>query len=359
MHITHVITTIELGGAEKQLLILAREQVKKNHDVRVIYLKGQPELSNEFNSCGARIAGYLANRNFLIQVLMFFLSERKYGGVFHFHLPRAELFSLVPIKNATRVLTKHNIELFFQKFGEKISNILSRSTASQSNSVIAISQSVKNFLRQKKEVSRETKINVVYYGFDPCINDGPTLSNLSVKESKQIIGTVSRLEEQKDLPTLLRGFERLSAINSNLDLKIVGEGSEKFKLIDLAQQLGIESRVEFIGKTKNIMGFLQGLDLFVLTSRYEGFGLVLLEAMQARVPIVAADNSAVTEVLNSHKESLFPTGDYIALSEILQKALKSDYANKLVTFQTTQLDRFSPIKMAENIENVYFESKVS
>ena len=73
MKIIHVITTIDLGGAEKQLLILTKEQVKNGFHVELIYLKGKGELFNDFISNGVQVVNQIANKNLFQQI--FFLRK--------------------------------------------------------------------------------------------------------------------------------------------------------------------------------------------------------------------------------------------------------------------------------------------
>ena len=69
-HIIHLITTIENGGAEKQLMILASEQVRLGNKVKVIYLKGRPDLRDQMTAQGIDVCSYIANKNFLRQIFL-------------------------------------------------------------------------------------------------------------------------------------------------------------------------------------------------------------------------------------------------------------------------------------------------
>jgi glycosyltransferase involved in cell wall biosynthesis len=140
----------------------------------------------------------------------------------------------------------------------------------------------------------------------------------------------------------------------NTDLYVVGEGYLQKDLIELSKSLGVDGKVYWLGKTEYIKEFLSKIDLFVLPSKYEGFGLVLLEAMIAKKPIIAANNSAIPEVLGKTYEGLFSTGDVKALAEHIKKVISDkNFSERLVQSYSNQLELFDPSKMSKNIKDVY------
>ena len=95
--VTHLITTIERGGAEKQLLTLASEQVQSGLNVVVLYLKGKPDLRNEFEESGAEVNNLLGGKSFLKQIFLLSKYLRKNPSPVHAHLPKSELLAAVVI----------------------------------------------------------------------------------------------------------------------------------------------------------------------------------------------------------------------------------------------------------------------
>jgi glycosyltransferase involved in cell wall biosynthesis len=174
------------------------------------------------------------------------------------------------------------------------------------------------------------------------------------QSSNYKIGTIGRLVPQKDYPTLLNAFSNVLKSIPNIDLYVVGEGHLQKDLIELSKSLGIKDQVHWIGKTEYIKEFLSKIDLFILPSKYEGFGLVLLEAMVANTPIIASNNSSIPEVLGKTYEGLFLTGDVNALAQQIKTAI-SDYSfsERLVQSYAIQLSLFDSSEMNSNIKNVY------
>ena len=182
-----------------------------------------------------------------------------------------------------------------------------------------------------------------------------TIRNLTNDESSNYrIGTIGRLVPQKDYPTLLNAFSNVLKSLPETELYIVGEGYLQKELIKLSKTIGVNDKVHWLGKTEYVNEFLSKIDLFILSSKYEGFGLVLLEAMVAKKPIIAANNSAIPEVLGKIYEGLFSTGDANALAQQIKTAISDENFSKiLVNSYSSQLDFFDPSKMNRNIENVY------
>jgi glycosyltransferase involved in cell wall biosynthesis len=153
---------------------------------------------------------------------------------------------------------------------------------------------------------------------------------------------------------LLNAFSNVLKSVPNTDLYVVGEGNLQKGLINLSKSLGINDKVQWVGKTEYIKEFLSKIDLFILPSKYEGFGLVLLEAMVAKKPIIAANNSAIPEVLGKTYEGLFSTGDVNALAQQIRTAISNkNFSERLVQSYASQLNLFEPSEMNRNVNNVY------
>ena len=357
--ITHLITTIERGGAEKQLLTLAGKQVESGLKVEVFFLKGKSDLKNEFESLGVKVNNLLVGKSFLKQIYILSKYLRKNPSPVHAHLPQSELLAALVIAKKYFIFSRHNAEPFWPSGPRIISNLLSKYVCKRASQGIAISNAVKSYLIKRGEIPNGYKIDVVYYGFQKDISTNPVGMNLMTNlmnghSSNYKIGTIGRLVPQKDYTTLLGAFSNVLKSMPNTDLYVVGEGYLQKDLIELSKSLGVNDTVHWLGKTEYIKEFLSKIDLFILPSKYEGFGLVLLEAMIAKKPIIAANNSAIPEVLGKTYEGLFSTGDADALAQQIKTAISDDnFPKKLVNSYSSQLDFFDPSKMNRNIENVY------
>jgi glycosyltransferase involved in cell wall biosynthesis len=309
LRIIHVITTIERGGAEKQLLILAKRQAETGKNVSILYLKGAPELAEEFAAVGANVIGEFANKNPIIQFLRLrrFLHRNEDIWV-HAHLPRAEMMVGFSARIRKFIFSRHNAEPFFPGSPGKISCFLSRLVSRRAFSGIMISQDVLKYCQDHKELAKGCRAEVVHYGIE---------NNLEFIREPRVIsefepvhfGTVSRLVPQKDIPTLLVAFSlHLHKFPADT-LSIVGSGPLSDSLINFCNSAGMSKQVFWLGKTDNVSKFYHTIDVFVLSSRYEGFGLVLLEAMQTGLPIIGTNTSAIPEVVGEGNGLFFNVGN--------------------------------------------------
>jgi glycosyltransferase involved in cell wall biosynthesis len=165
--------------------------------------------------------------------------------------------------------------------------------------------------------------------------------------------TVARLAPQKDIPTLLRAFQLLKKKYPNSVLLVAGEGNDERSLRDLSLTLGLQDSVDWLGKIENPVALMRKTDVFVLTSLYEGFGLVLLEAMIAETPIIAANNSAIPEVLGEKYVGLFETGNVEDLCEKLMKFTEYEERARANASSTERLELFTADRMFQETMNVY------
>ncbi len=144
-------------------------------------------------------------------------------------------------------------------------------------------------------------------------------------DSFQTILNVGNLSKQKAQDTLLRTFARLSDQIDNLRLIIVGAGEAYQKLVTLAKDLNIEKYVKLVGHRDNPFSYMARADVFVLSSQFEGFPNVIIEAMICGCPVISTDcRSGPNEVIRDHHNGiLIPVGDNEAMDMAIREILKN------------------------------------
>ena len=356
--IIHLITTIEFGGAEKQLLILARNQIKQGLKVEVFYLKGKPELKAKFEDAGAKVNSLLVDQPFIFQVSKFRKFIRSNECPVHTHLPQAELVASLACKKNQFIISRHNFEPFWPNKAKLASMLLSRFVTSRASGAIAISSAIKNYLLVSREIRKGFQVNVIYYGFENTLDDlsnANHLTNEALNSTKNFkLGTIGRLVPGKNYPTMLKAVVKIAGVYPTVKFFIVGGGSSEQTLIKMCKELEIENNVIWLGRTEHIKEFLSKIDLFVFASKGEGFGLVLLEAMVANKPILAPNNSAIPEVLGFNYEGLFSTDDYKLLADKIVELINDHTKSEsLVSEYKDQIKLFDPVDMADKVLKVY------
>jgi len=193
------------------------------------------------------------------------------------------------------------------------------------NGVIAVSQGVKNDLCRLGSL-RENQVEVIYNptatGVSPHRAEHSERERLWGSGFRYHILSVGTLKTQKDHATLIRALARLPE-NLAAKLVILGEGPLRADLLALVNELGLQQRVELPGFISDPYPWFRSADLFVLSSRWEGFGNVIVEALECGVPVVSSDcPSGPAEILeNGRYGKLVPVQDPIALASAMAQSL--------------------------------------
>ncbi len=134
-----------------------------------------------------------------------------------------------------------------------------------------------------------------------------------------VIGTAARLVSLKDIKTLIRGFALFREKTGDGILLIAGDGPEKEELQRLSCELGVNTRVCFLGKLKRneVRDMLQYLDVYVVSSLYEGFCVGMVEAMAAALPVITTDVAPLPQISGCGSGGVFIPGDCTQLAERL------------------------------------------
>ena len=178
---------------------------------------------------------------------------------------------------------------------------------------------------------------------EPAILDRPSIT------------TVSGLYRNKGVDVLIRAFERIAHALPAAQLYIVGNGPDKDAFVAQAQSSHVPSRIHFMGFEPLPERYLSATDVFVLASRNESFGLVLIEARNAGCAIVASDVGGIPEALDGGRAGiLVPPGDPAALADaiasmLLQPHLMAEYQRRA----RIGLDAFTAERMARQTLDAY------
>ena len=169
-------------------------------------------------------------------------------------------------------------------------------------------------------------------------------AGIGLGPSDLVLITLARLIPAKGVQYLLQAISRLGRSFPTLKLVICGDGPFKGILLELAEKLGLSSKVIFTGFRTDALSLLQAADMFVLPSLSEGLPLSILEAMALGKPVVATRVGGIPEVIDHGKTGwLVPPGNAGALAATLQRALSGGAATLMMAQRARQtvLRRFS------------------
>jgi len=163
-------------------------------------------------------------------------------------------------------------------------------------------------------------------------------------ENRRIILAVGRLAPQKGFDMLVKAFGQIASSHSGWDLVILGEGEERKNLLSEISNMGLSNRIFLPGAAGNISQWYERADLFVMSSRFEGFPCTLIEAMAHRLAVVSFDcDTGPRDIIRHEIDGVLVTsGDVPALASILSQLIKDEVLLKRYATQAVEVrDRFS------------------
>ncbi len=273
----------------------------------------------------------------------------------HTHLVHADVYggAAARLLGIPSVSTRHNDDRYL--LGPF--RYVDRAFARPARKLIAISDAVRAFLERAGH--DPAKLVTIRYGLDelPAASSDPTPAAAGVPPDAPLAVAVGRLIAQKDHATLLRAFALVRAELPQARLAILGSGPLEAETRALTTELGLAEAVVLPGRT-DIRDWLERADVFVHSSRWEGFGIVLLEAMLAGLPVVATRVSAVPEVVADGETGLLvEAGDHTGLAAHLETLLTDRERAAALGEAGRQraLNEFSVGRMAERTLMLYGE----
>lgn len=336
MRVTYVIDSLVGGGAETSLAALAPHYLERGIELQVVYLKDNEGLQAELEAAGVRlfcaagsggragnarrVAGYLRDRRpDLVHTTLF---EADVAGRIASKLTRVPVVSsLVNVQYGP----EHYAAPHIKHWRLKAAHVLDITTARAVTRMHALTGHVADIMSDRLSVPRE-RIDVIPRGRDSaklgvrsterCMR---TRSALGVSESVPLVVAASRQEFQKGLDVLLTAWPEVTRVMPKAILAIAGrEGNHTPELRRRSE--AHSGSVRWLGARDDVPELLAAADAFVLPSRWEGLGSVLIEALALEAPIVSSDLAPVREVV-ADCATLFSPADPRALATALTGAL--------------------------------------
>lgn len=205
------------------------------------------------------------------------------------------------------------------------------------------------------------RTKTIYNGVDPVTwgrgDETGLRERLGIAKDEVVLARVGSLIHRKGVDVMLRVFARLAAERPRCRLLVAGEGPERERLEAMARELGVAERVHFLGFVPSSGALLRdAVDIAVSPARLEGFGLTVIEAGLARLPVVATQTTGMTEILRSGENGVIvPIGDEAAMLAALRELvdrpeLREHYGRAL---EATVRERFLTSSYVRAFEQTY------
>ena len=332
MKILFVITGLGMGGAERQVCSLAEQFVAFGHQVLLISMTG--ETVNSPKSTEVEVVALGMVKKTLGFIHAYFqarkIIKRFNPDVLHSHMVHANIFSRL-LRLTTHiqklVCTAHSTSeggrgrILSYRFTDRLCDI---STNVSQEAVDAFVQ--QGAVPAGRMVAMHNGIDSENFRYN-SINRKRLRAELGLAVHTPLLLAVGRLTTAKDYPNLLAAFSALPPIFDVAQLAIIGVGEDEENIKTRVIQQGLSNRVHFLGLRRDVNEWMSAADVFVLSSAWEGFGLVVAEAMACERVVVATDCGGVKEVVGD-AGFLVPPRDSQLLADALVKALSLPMAEK-------------------------------
>ena len=369
MRVAHIIKITRISGAERHLLILLSGLREQGVDARLIMLVEPGKPMHDMAAAAQERAIPLTRltiRGTYDAPLLWRLRRvlrAAAPAIAHTHLMHADMYGYAAAKLArvSKVISsRHNDDQFrYRTRWRRLNHQLWQ----RLDAGIAISGAVANFAERIEGAPRD-KLHIVRYGMEYRWLSDETIERarqslrgeLGLPLDAPLLGMVCRLVQQKGVPYALEALRRIHSAFPAARLVIIGDGEKAGELRQLATALGVAERVHWLRWRDDAAELMTALDVLLVPSLWEGFGLVVLEAMARRVPVIASRVSALPEVV-VHGETgiLIEARDVDGLAQAIARLLSDRALRKYMgLLGTARLEEhFSVQRMVNETITVY------
>jgi glycosyltransferase involved in cell wall biosynthesis len=373
MKILHIIPNLKKGGAERIVIDIVRQlNMDKSLDVKLVLFENQIEyevqdLESNIKIIPSQVRLSLLKKNeYNLNVLQSFIEDFQ-PAIIHSHLYEAEVISRSCFYPSAKWFTHSHDRmrsfnnLNFRSLSSKRAltdyfekkYLLKRYAINGGNHFIAISEDIKLFLKSVLPLKIST-IHLLQNAIDVKRFEKPA-EFVSTKDNKIFeLVSIGRLDKNKNHQFLVDVVKALTNKQIPVNLTIIGDGTERKVLQEKINHLDLAHRISLVGIQDNVEEFLWNADLYVHSALTEGFGLTLLEAMAAGLPVITIDGGGNKNLIRHGENGFIITEQDVSLfsefiNELFQnptlRELTSNYAKEFANnFDiTTYIDQLITI----------------
>ena len=369
--ILHIITHLPTGGAQDNTLftieLLDRnkyeislccnlvgdlvDRAKRIEQVQIFNVKNLVREVNIFKDIKAFISIYKILRSEEFDIV-------------HTHSSKAGFLARIAAKLYGKSIIIHTVHGFpfndYMNFFKKYFYIkIEKFLSSLSDALITVSNLNKVKI-VKLGIAEDSKITNIYSGIDLKLfgkkNDSSFRNDLGISDDLILIGAVGRLSAQKDPITLVNAFDLVIKEKTNVKLVFVGDGDLKAEVSRKINELGLQKNIYLAGNKMDTWNIYSSLDLFVMSSIYEGLGRSITEALCSETPVVCTNVEGVPELVRDDITGyLVKPKDYFELSRVILKSLENiDHSKNMAKIGSKFVKaNFDVNNMVREIDDLY------
>jgi glycosyltransferase involved in cell wall biosynthesis len=365
MKVLHIIKSLGRGGAEMLLQETLKLHDKQSFDFHYMYfLPWKNQMVGGLEAAGGKVVNLPAKNNFRIMLktgeIIRYIRNNNIELV-HCHLPWAGFVGrLIHKRTGIPVIyTEHNK----QERYHILTKTMNRLTFNWQSKVIAVSGDVETSIRTwiRPRVPVQTILNGVNTGHfvRNQVAGEPVRKQLGLSPDNVLIGTIAVFRFQKRLKEWIDVFRQLHERHPHVRGCIVGDGPLKGEILRHLKEQGMEEFISFPGLQTDVLPWLSAMDIFMMTSEFEGLPVALLEAMSTGCAVVCTDAGGIKEVIRPGQDGfMLPVEEWKEpvkpLSQLVEnRAMIREYGEKA---RQRVIESFSLRAMVGQIEEVYHQT---
>lgn len=324
MTVLFVITGLGMGGAENQVVNLADKFAEKGLGITIAYML-EPVMVEPKNK-NVKLVWLGATKSPLgmfaaLKNLVHLIRKNK-PDVLHSHMFHANILARVarifaPVPKLVSTAHSNNEGGKARMLAYRLSNQLSDVFTNVSIDAVRTFEEKKSVSKGKMQAVGNG-IDVAHFSFSSVARSN-IRAELSLEDKKVFIA-IGRFHEAKDYPNLINAFAKVVLCTGNCHLLIVGDGELRPIIEKKIAQFGLQQKISLLGVRKDIPDLLSASDIFVLSSAWEGFGLVVAEAMACERIVIGTDSGGVANIIDQYGY-VVPPREPDALAQAMKSVL--------------------------------------
>lgn len=354
------------GGTEQILMSSIRHLNRERFDLEVAYLlPWKDALVADVEATGVTVhcLDGAGSRNVSWPLRLRSLVRRRGYSIVHTHMPYPASVARVALGRSGPALvhTEHNVWDRFRPMTREANAL----TLSMNKAVIAVSGAVADSITRPRLGPWMTPpiVEVIYHGIEAdrvrrgADSRRSARAQLGFAPEDFVLGTVGNLTPKKDHRTMFEAVARLAPRYEHLRLVVIGDGPLRRELESTAESLGVSDRVRFTGSRPDVPDLLPGLDAFVLSSRFEGFPIALVEAMATGLACVATTVGGTPELVTDGENGLLVrAGAPALLAQAISKLLEDpELRSSLGDHAARETLKYGMDRAVERLQCLYAE----